>query len=139
MSKQSLISLETARKHLRMGDDHSLDEMIADYLEMAIGIADDITNRSIESEYTEATLPPTIKSAVLLITGTLFDNEADTLVGRSVSQLPITAEKLLLPWRIHPYSLPEESEDPEPTPDEDGFITAQRIVRYKPDNTDSDV
>ena len=96
------ISVETARKHLRVGDDTSMDSMIEQYLEMAVGIASDFTDRAIE-EYTEENLPPAIKAAVLLILGTLFDNESDTLVGRSVSQLPMTAEKLLLPWRIHPY------------------------------------
>lgn len=101
------ISVETAKKHLRVGDDTSLDEMIAQYLEMAVGIASDYTNRDVAS-YTEETLPPAIKAAVLLILGTLFDNESDALVGRSVSQLPLTAEKLLLPWRVHPYSDPQE-------------------------------
>ena len=72
-------------------------------LEMAVGIASDYTNRDVAS-YPEETLPPAIKAAVLLILGTLFDNESDALVGRSVSQLPLTAEKLLLPWRVHPYS-----------------------------------
>lgn len=71
---------------------------------MAVGIASDFTNRNIGAEYTSETIPPAIKSAVLLILGTLFDNESDALVGRSVSQLPLTAEKLLQPWRVHPYS-----------------------------------
>ena len=101
------ISVETARMHLRVGDDTTLDGMIAQYLEMAVGIASDYTNREVAS-YTEETLPPAIKVAVLLILGTLFDNESDALVGRSVSQLPLTAEKLLMPWRIHPYSDPKE-------------------------------
>lgn len=101
---ESTISLELARQHLRVGDDHSLDSLIGEYLGMAVGIASDFTNRNIRDEYTEETIPPAIKSAVLLILGTLFDNESDALVGRSVSQLPLTAEKLLLPWRVHPYS-----------------------------------
>lgn len=53
--------------------------------------------------YDEESLPPAIRAAVLLILGTLYDNESDALVGRSVSELPLTAEKLLLPWRITPY------------------------------------
>jgi len=101
---ESPISLELARQHLRVGDDHSLDSLIGEYLGMAVGIASDFTNRNIRDEYTEQTLPPAVKSAILLILGTLFDNESDALVGRSVSQLPLTAEKLLLPWRVHPYS-----------------------------------
>ena len=53
--------------------------------------------------YDEESLPPAIRAAVLLILGTLYDNESDALVGRSVSELPLTAEKLLLPWRVTPY------------------------------------
>ena len=106
---QSLISLETAHAHLRLGDDTSLDSLVADYLEMAIGIADDYTNRKLCDEFTSENLPPAIKAALLLILGTLLDNEADVVVGRSVASLPMTAEKLLQPWRVHPYSMPEES------------------------------
>ena len=110
---QSLISLETAHAHLRLGDDTSLDSLVADYLEMAIGIADDYTNRQLCDEFTSEDLPPAIKAALLLILGTLFDNEADTVIGRSVAQIPMTAEKLLQPWRIHPYG---EGEGEEPLP-----------------------
>lgn len=53
--------------------------------------------------YDEESLPPAIRAAVLLILGTLYDNESDALVSRSVSELPLTAEKLLLPWRVTPY------------------------------------
>lgn len=100
---QSLISLESAHAHLRLGDDTSLDTLVADYLEMAIGIADDMTNRNLADEFTSENLPPSIKAAILLILGTLFDNESDTVIGRSVAQIPLTAETLLLPWRVHPY------------------------------------
>lgn len=53
--------------------------------------------------YDKDSLPPAIKAAILLILGTLYDNESDNLVGRSVSELSLTAEKLLLPWRVTPY------------------------------------
>lgn len=53
--------------------------------------------------YSKETLPPAIKAAVLLILGTLYDNESDHIVGRSVSELSLTAEKLLQPWRVTPY------------------------------------
>lgn len=97
------ISLELAKAHLRVGDDRTQDSLIGAYLDMAIGIASDFTNRDLTAEYTEETLPGAVRSAVLLILGTLFDNESDALVGRSVSQLPLTAERLLQPWRVHPY------------------------------------
>ena len=128
---QSLISLETAHAHLRLGDDTSLDALVADYLEMAIGIADDYTNRKLCDEFTSEDLPPAIKAALLLILGTLFDNEADTVIGRSVAQIPMTAEKLLQPWRIHPYG--DGGADPD-GPDAEGYVTRTRKVRYKPDS-----
>ncbi len=53
--------------------------------------------------YTTLTIPPAIKAAILLILGTLYDNESDQIVGRSVSELSLTAEKLLAPWRVTPY------------------------------------
>lgn len=53
--------------------------------------------------YDKDTIPPAIKAAILLILGTLYDNESDNLVGRSVSELSLTADKLLLPWRVTPY------------------------------------
>lgn len=53
--------------------------------------------------YNKDNIPLAIKAAILLILGTLYDNESDNLVGRSVSELSLTAEKLLLPWRVTPY------------------------------------
>lgn len=125
---QSLISLESAHAHLRLGDDTSLDTLVADYLEMAIGIADDVTNRSLNDEFTSENLPPAIKAAILLILGTLFDNEADTVIGRSVAQIPLTAEKLLLPWRIHPYGAGGSDEEETPS------NVRYRIVKLPEDN-----
>lgn len=107
MATQPLITLDEAKAHLRMGDNYSMDTLIADYLQMAFSIAEDFTNRDIRNEYTTETVPQSIRAAVLLILGTLFDNESDAVVGRSVTPLPLTAEKLLLPWRIHPYSNPQ--------------------------------
>ena len=98
------ISLELAKAHLRIGDDTSLDTLIEQYLEMAFAIAEDYTNRKLTEGYSEESLPASIRAAILLILGTLFDNEADVVVGRSVAQLPLTSEKLLQPWRVHPYS-----------------------------------
>ena len=102
------ISLELAKTHLRIGDDTSLDTLIEQYLEMAFAIAEDYTNRKLTEGYSEENLPASIRAAILLTLGTLFDNEADIVVGRSVAQLPLTAEKLLQPWRVHPYSNEED-------------------------------
>lgn len=156
------ISLEAAKRHLRVGDLTSDDDLIQEDLSMAFSIAETWTNRNIapqsfadvsmpvidgkvylsdiagvqavtDSEgepvaydvttdnllttievtgdydsvkvtytvgYTSETLPGTIRAAVLLILGTLYDNEADTVVGRSVSQIPMNAKQLLMPWRL---------------------------------------
>lgn len=117
MKTESLISLETARAHLRVGDDRSMDELIQTYLDAAVGVADDVTNRNLKEEFTAETLPPAIKAAILLIVGTLFDNESDVQVGRTVSALPMSAERLLLPWRVHPYSMTEAQPQPQPQPE----------------------
>ncbi len=53
--------------------------------------------------YTATSIPAGIKAAILLLLGTLYDNESDAIVGRSVSELSLTAEKLLAPWRVTPY------------------------------------
>ena len=55
--------------------------------------------------YDAETIPPAIKAAILLLLllGTRYDNESDNIVGRFVSELSLTAEKLLAPWRVTPY------------------------------------
>ena len=98
------MSLELAKAHLRIGDDESMDRLVEEYLEMAFAIAEDYTNRKLTQEFSAESLPASIRAAVLLTLGTLFDNESDVLVGRSATTLPLTAEKLLQPWRVHPYS-----------------------------------
>lgn len=98
------VSLALAKAHLRVGDSSHDDELIAAKLEMAFGVASDLTNRDLVNDFTADSLPPAIKAAVLLILGTLYDNESDNIIGRSVSELSLTAEKLLLPWRVTPYS-----------------------------------
>ena len=107
MATTELITLSLAKAHLRVGDSNHDDELIGEKILMAFGVAEDLTNREIRKDYTPATLPPAIKAAVLLILGTLYDNESDQIVGRSVSELSLTAEKLLLPWRVTPYPITE--------------------------------
>lgn len=169
--RESPITLELAKQHLRVGSATHDDTIIAAKLDMAVAVAEDRTGRIIrekkvafdvlvptdapivrlvvptarierlsvsqilipEKDYTllkddyesllvtepqyageritftaivgydKDTIPPSIKAAILLILGTLYDNESDNLVGRSVSELSLTAEKLLLPWRVTPY------------------------------------
>lgn len=169
--RESPITLDLAKQHLRVGSTTHDDTIIAAKLDMAIAVAEDITSRIIREKrvvfdviiptdapitrlpiptmqierlsvfqflipekkyklleddyepllvtepqyageritvtaivgYNKDNLPPAIKAAILLMLGTLYDNESDNLVGRSVSELSLTAEKLLLPWRVTPY------------------------------------
>lgn len=169
--RESPITLELAKQHLRVGSTTHDDTLIAAKLDMAVAVAEDITGRTIRAKkvvfdvliptdapivrmpipttqieqltvsqslvpepdymllmddyepmlivepqyageriavsaiigYDKDSLPPAIKAAILLILGTLYDNESDNLVGRSVSELSLTAEKLLQPWRVTPY------------------------------------
>ena len=48
-------------------------------------------------------LPGNIEAAVQLTAGTLCEADGDAIIGRSVSTLPITAERLLNPYRMTPY------------------------------------
>lgn len=56
-----------------------------------------------DSDGTSHVLPAAIEAAVKLIAGTLFEAEGDTIIGRQVNELPISAQRLLQPYRITPY------------------------------------
>ena len=169
--RESPVTLELAKQHLRVDSGNHDDNLITAKLDMAVAVAEDMTGRIIrekavsfdvlmptdapivrlpvpttrierltvsqsfipdegytllEDDYTpmlvtepqyagerisvtavvgynKDIIPPAIKAAILLTLGTLYDNESDNLVGRSVSELSLTAEKLLLPWRVTPY------------------------------------
>lgn len=53
--------------------------------------------------YSSETIPPAIKAAILLILGTIYDNESNDVIGRITSQLSITAEKILQKYKLSPY------------------------------------
>lgn len=44
-------------------------------------------------------LPKTIRQAILLMVGNLYENRQDVIVGRIASELPLTAKHLLNPYR----------------------------------------
>ena len=48
-------------------------------------------------------LPGSIEAAVALRAGTLCEADGDAVIGRSVSALPVTVERLLNPYRMTPY------------------------------------
>lgn len=170
------ISMELAKLHLRLGDDQSNDELVKLKLDMAVSIAEDMTDQAIQqkrlsivdvynnadeyfrlpypvseitqlsyfdkerivvplkgnfahyhsscedilfilneeligktitvdfiSGYDSETIPNAMKAAILLILGTIYDNESNDVIGRITSQLSITAEKLLQKYKLSPY------------------------------------
>lgn len=155
---ESPISEELAFQHLRVGDSPHDAELIRAKIGMAIGVAEDKTNRFLRRQtirirgstdingrirlptgaeivsvegvekwdynpsqefiytldpyqelvivaevgFDKETFPPAITAAVLLILGTLYENESDEIVGRSVSSLTRTADAILQPWRVIP-------------------------------------
>ena len=48
-------------------------------------------------------LPGNIEAAVALRAGTLCEVDGDAVIGRLVSELPSSVERLLAPYRISPY------------------------------------
>lgn len=45
-------------------------------------------------------VPQTIRQAILLMIGDMFENREESVIGTTVSALPITAEHLLRPYRL---------------------------------------
>lgn len=48
-------------------------------------------------------LPGSIEAAIQLMAGTLCEADGDAIIGRSVNTLPLTADRLLTPYRMTPY------------------------------------
>lgn len=108
-----LVSLDRARAHLRADDDYPA-EQIQIYLEAAEEQAQAFLNRNVYADADElatAVLNGTagddpivvnksIMAAVLLITGHLFANREDTIIGTIGSDLPMGSRTLLQPWRV---------------------------------------
>lgn len=53
--------------------------------------------------YSVRTIPAAIRGAILLILGSLYENESSDIMGRSTSQISITADNILDKYRIIPY------------------------------------
>jgi uncharacterized phiE125 gp8 family phage protein len=49
----------------------------------------------------EANVPDAIKAAILLHIGTLYQTRETVVIGQSISQMPMSAEYLLAPYRVH--------------------------------------
>ncbi|NYT76550.1 phage gp6-like head-tail connector protein [Alcaligenaceae bacterium] len=104
-----LISDDRVRAHLRIG----IDEDVSVYVGAAESLAAEFMNRNIYAnvlEMTAAVLDGTagespivmndlIQAAVLLITGHLYANREDVVVGAPVAKLPMGTMDLLQPYR----------------------------------------
>lgn len=45
--------------------------------------------------------PHQIQQAILLTIGELYNNREETIIGKSISKLPLTSERLLAPYRVY--------------------------------------
>lgn len=108
----SVISIETALKHLRADDDSK--EMVQIYLDAAEEQAAEYLNRRFfadETTLADAVLDGSagadpmlinnsITAACLLTMGHLYEHREDVIIGTITAQLPIGSRSLLLPYRV---------------------------------------
>lgn len=101
-----LLDLATVKLHLRV-DDSAEDALIGLYATAAEEFAMQFLGRTIYAtelaqglDTAGIVINPAIQAALLLITGKLYANREDTVVGVSATQLPNGAEYLLQPYRI---------------------------------------
>lgn len=87
------VTLATAKAHLRMDDDEE-DDLIQAYLDAAHGHLE-----AIGVDMAVDPLPPSVQSAVLLLTGHLFENREATFTGTGIVPVPYGVEMLVAPYR----------------------------------------
>lgn len=81
-----LITLSEAKRHLRILSDDQDQDIAAKALAASQIVVDYIDRADIE--WTEATVPASVKAAVLLVLGALFeDREGGDPIGRAVTSL----------------------------------------------------
>ena len=103
----SLIDLALAKQHLRADGSDAEDEIIGVYLAAAQDAAEQFLGRKLYPE--GATLPAedpnglvmpaSVKAAILLTLGHLYENREAVNVGNIVTEMPMGAERLLWPYR----------------------------------------
>jgi hypothetical protein len=110
-----LVPIEQVLQHLR-ADAGGEDELVALYLSAAEQAAADYLNRQVFDSATSlaaavaagtAGLDPlvvngAVLAAILLITGHLYANREEVVVGATVAQMPFAAQSLLRPHRRFP-------------------------------------
>ncbi|OYQ76051.1 head-tail connector protein [Wohlfahrtiimonas chitiniclastica] len=100
-----MIDLSVAKQHLRIDHD-SEDELIQMQIEAAIEYAAKYLNRSIIAHehdrkmQRDIVINSSIKAAVLLVLGTLYENRENEIVGSITSPLKFGTKALLDPYRI---------------------------------------
>jgi len=67
------------------------------------GTSNSVIIRYVAGYTSAATVPASIKAAMLLIIGHLYENREDVVVGRQVNELPKGSQYLLNPYRLFQY------------------------------------
>jgi len=100
MTTANIITLNEAKAHLRVTDT-SEDTMIGIYIEAAVEQVRNFLNVTIITGEGDspAAVPYSIKAAVLLIIGGLFENRENIITGQTVADNPAVMN-LLYPHRV---------------------------------------
>jgi len=99
MTTANVVTLSEAKAHLRVTDT-SEDTIIQTYMEAAVEQVRNFLNQDIPGEGdSPSAVPFSIKAAVLLIIGGLFENRESIILGQTVQDNPAVMN-LLYPHRV---------------------------------------
>jgi hypothetical protein len=86
----SLVTTDEARRHLRLTESNMEDEDIAadvaDKMVQATGIVVDFLKQP-EHEWTAETVPATIKAAILIVLGRIYEDREDASIPENVKDM----------------------------------------------------
>ena len=100
-----MIELGVVKQHLRVEGEHE-DALVGVYLSAAVDAAERYLGRKLyadqvpEEEEQGLVINPSITAAILLITGHLYENREEVVIGTIATRLPMTSESLLWPYRL---------------------------------------
>lgn len=100
----NLPDLDDVKRHLRLDLDHDseTDPELQAFLDAAVDHASQFLGRPIpwaDSESSEVPVPPSVRAAILLIVGDLYENREGAIVGVSRTDNP-TVDRLLHFYRV---------------------------------------